>query len=606
MEERSLNCGTSMKGWGDRLSSHSSTLVLSGLILIGLIIAWLFGGFPSILLPSFIILAIGIPVELLSKIFKPTPKKKPEPVKPLKATFIIVVFYLFFAWMTEALLPLLEGPNLNKILYKVEFPFSEATHVVADSEDYVYIFSNFNKRIQKYSKEGRFICGWFPTNCKFPHVAIDENDFIHIHAALSLRKYDDSGKFIDEVGMKPEASGWWRFRENSFIWDPNAKQPEQYDEHNRVVKDGDLLPSTELRKVGFETPDARYYKLTRLWGVFPVVSVKSYPLESEGYIMPNPLSLTFTFVFPGFLFYILALISTWIFEKQAEKLNRLKCALLTVAILIIAVLVIFIGTSLILGIANAQPKGSPLGFWLGLLVIPYLLIVVCGAAYSWQAVQRRLVKTPPTSRNGDFKKDISTTGLQEDLETPLDNKEMRVDKVMRYVRVLIHPFLVLSVVGLVFTLIVHLSIWAGFPSGKYTMKLFIGIPIVWLPTILVSQLVLRNSKQTDFWKVCLRGCPVWMKRMSSAFLIYAFISFGFMLFGMYTDIKSGGSGSGLPKFVSLGSSGFCLMFYSTAMSVLYSARKILEGENTKSCPNGHRVAAAEKFCPYCGERMISS
>ena len=93
--------------------------------------------------------------------------------------------------------------------------------------------------------------------------------------------------------------------------------------------------------------------------------------------------------------------------------------------------------------------------------------------------------------------------------------------------------------------------------------------------------------------------------MSSVFFIYAFISFGFLLFGMYTDIKSGGSGGGSPKFISLGFSGFCLPFYSTAMSVLYSARKILIGENTKSCPNGHRVASTEKFCPYCGEEMTS-
>lgn len=204
--------------------------------------------------------------------------------------------------------------------------------------------------------------------------------------------------------------------------------------------------------------------------------------------------------------------------------------------------------------------------------------------YSWQAVQRRLLKTPPAPRNRDFKEDISTVVPPEDPEIPSDNKDMRVDKVKRYARVLLYPFVILAAVGLVLTLIVHLSIWAGLPLGKYTMKLFIGIPVVWLPTVLVSQVLTKDSKQKGSWKECMRECPVWMRRMSSVFFIYAFISLGFLLFGIYTDIKSADSDSGLPNFISLGFSGFCLMFYSTAMAMFYSARKILDGgmiENDK-------------------------
>ena len=164
----------------------------------------------------------------------------------------------------------------------------------------------------------------------------------------------------------------------------------------------------------------------------------------------------------------------------------------------------------------------------------------------------------------------------------MSNDNIYVKRVARYIRVALFPFLVVSVIGLLLTLIMHLSIWAGLPLSKYTLKLFIGIPVVWLPTVLVFQLLTRGSALEDSWKVCMRECPVWMKYMSWVFFIYAFISFGFMLFGMYTDIKSGGSGGGLPKFVSLGSSGFCLVFYSTAMSSLYSARKILERKSTKN------------------------
>lgn len=187
-----------------------------------------------------------------------------------------------------------------------------------------------------------------------------------------------------------------------------------------------------------------------------------------------------------------------------------------------------------------------------------------------------------------------------------DKDDIFVGKIVDYVRVVLYPFMVAAGVGLVLTLIVHISIWAGFPLGKYTIKLLLGIFIVWLPTVLVSLLLMKDPEQKDFQKVCLRGCPAWMKKMSSVFSIYAFISFGILLFGMYTNIKSGSSEGGLHKFVLLGFSGFCMMFYWTAFATLYSARKILEGDNMKNCPNGHRVAATEIFCPYCGERMTSS
>ncbi|HUT28359.1 MAG TPA: hypothetical protein VMX13_01100 [Sedimentisphaerales bacterium] len=390
-EQDSLNSELEQKGWRKAFSSHSGTIVFAGLIALGFLIAWVHGGFPSILLPSFIILAIGLLSDLFTAIARSTPKKRAERVEPLKAVFFLIVFFLIFAWMGGALLALLGGPTLNTIFYKVEFPFSEATHVVADSEGSVYVYSTFSKRIQKYNKDGRFEFGWFATNAKFPSVAIDVNDSIYIQAASSLRQYDNSGSLIGDISIEPEGSGWWRFRRNSFIWDLNAKEPERYDEYQQVVKDGDLLPSTELRKTGFKTADGKYYKLTRLWYLFPVVSVERYLSEFEGYILPNPLSLTFTFVFPGFLFYILALIMVWIFEKQARRLARLKRVLVTVAIFIIAGAAIVIGGSVVMFIANALPKSSSMHFWLvPLVVIPYWIAVVITALWAWRSLLERL------------------------------------------------------------------------------------------------------------------------------------------------------------------------------------------------------------------------
>jgi hypothetical protein len=64
----SLNSETNRKGWRKHFSSHSGTILFAGLIVLGFLIAWWHGGFPSILLPSFIMLAIGIPVDLISMI----------------------------------------------------------------------------------------------------------------------------------------------------------------------------------------------------------------------------------------------------------------------------------------------------------------------------------------------------------------------------------------------------------------------------------------------------------------------------------------------------------------------------------------------------------
>jgi hypothetical protein len=41
--------------------------------------------------------------------------------------------------------------------------------------------------------------------------------------------------------------------------------------------------------------------------------------------------------------------------------------------------------------------------------------------------------------------------------------------------------------------------------------LFPGIFVVWLPTILFTNLLTRDFKQKDLWKAGLRGCPAWMR-----------------------------------------------------------------------------------------------
>ena len=79
---------------------------------------------------------------------------------------------------------------------------------------------------------------------------------------------------------------------------------------------------------------------------------------------------------------------------------------------------------------------------------------------------------------------------------------------------LIYPFLFLASVGFVTVLSVHIVALAGSTSGFSNLIkfLFLGIFVVWLPTVLAMTRMTREFKQKDIWRAALRGCPLWMKR----------------------------------------------------------------------------------------------
>ncbi|MHC4356701.1 MAG: NHL repeat-containing protein [Planctomycetota bacterium] len=413
-EEESSGSQTNKGAWRSRLSSHSGTLLVVGIIMMGFLIALLYGGFPSILLPVFLLLAIGVPVALVNTVRKSASKKESKPVKPAHAFCFLLVFFLLITWFASGLLPVFQGPVLNRIFRKVEFPFSEASHVVADSEGSVYVYSQFNKRIQKYSEDGKFQFGWFAANWKNSEIAMDANDHVYSYYNWVVREYDSGGNLIDEISREAEGSGWWRLEPSAVTWDPNAEKPRRYDlydekpkqygdVHNTIVKEGDLMPAFELRESGFKTEYGTYYTLRRLWFLFPVVSVEGGLGKVEDYVMPNPLSLAFTFVFPGFFFYVLALIITWVFQKQSERLTRrcLVYILGTAAIFIVGAAAVVIGGSIVMVIANSLPKSNPLRFWLvPLVVIPYWIIVVWTAFLVWGRL-RRWFRNAPHGENKD-------------------------------------------------------------------------------------------------------------------------------------------------------------------------------------------------------------
>jgi hypothetical protein len=158
----------------------------------------------------------------------------------------------------------------------------------------------------------------------------------------------------------------------------------------------------------------------------------------------------------------------------------------------------------------------------------------------------------------------------------------------------------LAGVGLVLSLISHGTALFGVngPLGDSTWLLHIGIFVVWIPTVLVSQITTAGVLPKDRWKAALRNCPPWMKYMVYGFLGYALVNFSLFVL-THQEYSSEGA---MPPPVVRGFSGHWMAFYCLAFAVLYSAAQ--PHEQPRRCPNGHIVGPAAEFCERCGQRII--
>lgn len=133
------------------------------------------------------------------------------------------------------------------------------------------------------------------------------------------------------------------------------------------------------------------------------------------------------------------------------------------------------------------------------------------------------------------------------------------------------PLIVVSAVGLVLSIWVHLGTLAGrtvVPESVLFM-LSMGIFLVFIPAMMVSKDRLGDTQRKDFWKLALRGAPDWMRYMVYGFSVYMMVNFAILYF-----LSSHGSGtsSGSPSAsVWRGFSGMWMAFYSAALAILYSA-----------------------------------
>jgi len=169
-----------------------------------------------------------------------------------------------------------------------------------------------------------------------------------------------------------------------------------------------------------------------------------------------------------------------------------------------------------------------------------------------------------------------------------------------WIRPFLWVFVLLSAIGLVVSLWVHLGAVTGkrVAPGAFFVMLHVGIFVVWIPAVLVAQRLVGNTNRKDFWKVVLKGAPVWMRYTVYAFFAYAFVNFLLFMGGA----PSSGSGMNPPPSVWRGFSGHWMVFYSAAFAILYSAANTVG--TSPRCPNGHSASLNAVYCERCGQSVV--
>jgi len=189
--------------------------------------------------------------------------------------------------------------------------------------------------------------------------------------------------------------------------------------------------------------------------------------------------------------------------------------------------------------------------------------------------------------------------LQNRPPAPVPDPPFVANSVPQWIRPFLWVFVLLSGIGLVVSLWVHLGAVMGrrvAPEAFFWM-LHVGIFVVWLPAVLVAQRLVGNVNRKDLWKVVLKDSPDWMRYAVYGFGGYAIVNFLFFM----SRAPSGGSGNP-PAVVWRGFSGHWMAFYSAALAILYSAAH--NADTSPRCASGHLVSPNAAYCPQCGQPVI--
>jgi hypothetical protein len=154
-----------------------------------------------------------------------------------------------------------------------------------------------------------------------------------------------------------------------------------------------------------------------------------------------------------------------------------------------------------------------------------------------------------------------------------------------------YPVMMLSGAGVLLCLFSYLRWLTGtyHPLKSGPPILFIGIFVVWLPTVLLMNTLTRDFKQKDLWKAALRGCPRWMR-------IGLWVVDGGVMALTFLPVILGRNSVPSEGGFTL----FPVVFYSVSFCTMYSIIHVDEFDASRRCLNGHTIPPLAKFCDECG------
>jgi len=146
--------------------------------------------------------------------------------------------------------------------------------------------------------------------------------------------------------------------------------------------------------------------------------------------------------------------------------------------------------------------------------------------------------------------------------------------------------------GLLVTFVGHVSLVCGYDLyGKGWNALFVGIFVVWFPTVLSMRKLKYAFRGNNGWKIALTGASPWVRYVVYGTFIYAIVNFGLGMLGLF-EMKGGG-------FWRVGSS-HAMAFYGAAWGLALAA----EGRRSQGiewkCRQGHDMNPGARFCEECG------
>lgn len=147
-------------------------------------------------------------------------------------------------------------------------------------------------------------------------------------------------------------------------------------------------------------------------------------------------------------------------------------------------------------------------------------------------------------------------------------------------------------IGFIATLACHVGLWFGVDlTGGRWMVLFIGIVIVWLPTVMSLQRLGPTLQRMDGWKVALFGAPDWMRHLLYGIVAYGILNFFLGFFGAFSIEGIG--------FWRVGSS-HAMIFYAAAWALATAANAREDQGIDWKCERGHEMSPVARFCEECG------